>query len=169
MSSRPGSSQKYRYLPCFGPELLQNIAIYRPLGGQCSQTALFTQHLPSHTGLAVSVVETGFQPKVSLFTVFRARAAPKHRYLQAFGRPVLPNSIIYATFALSYWSGCKFQPKVLLFTVFWSRAAPKHRYLQVFGRPVPRNTMLFARVMKTEFESPNVYEYGVRTSHYFQY
>ena len=95
MSSRSPSSQKYRYLQCFGPGLLQNIAIYMLLGGQCSQAPLFTQHLPSHTGAAVSVVETGCQPKVSLFTMFWARAAPKHRYLHALGRPLLPNTIIY--------------------------------------------------------------------------
>ena len=149
MSSRPGASQKNRYLRCFGPELLQNIAIYRLLGGQCSQTALFTQHLPFHTVLAVSVVETGGQPKVSLFTVFWVRAAPKHRYLPAFGRPVLPNSIIYATFALSYWSGCKCRrdrgpaksiaiysvlgqscSKTSLFTTFWEASAPKYHYLR---------------------------------------
>ena len=106
-SSQSASSQKYRYLQCFGPGLLQNIAIYRLLGGQCSQTPLFTHHLPSHTGGAVSVVAIRLQPKVSLFTVFWARAAPKHRYLQAFGRPLLPNTIIYAPFALSYWCGCK--------------------------------------------------------------
>ena len=149
MSSRGGSRQKYRNLPCFGPELLQNIAIYKPLGGQCSQTALFTQHLLSHTGLAVNLVETGLQPKVSLVIAFWARAAPKHRYLQAFGRPVLPNSIIYATFALSYWSGCKCRrdrgpaksiaiysvlgqscSKTSLFTGFWEASAPKQHYLR---------------------------------------
>ena len=89
------------YSQCFGPGLLQNIAIYTLLGGQCSQTPLFTHDLASHMGGAVSVVETGCQPKVSLFTVFRARAALKHRYLHAFGRPVLPNIIIYTAFALS--------------------------------------------------------------------
>ena len=149
MSSRSGSSPKYRYLPCFGPGLLQNIAIYRLLGGQCSQAPLFTQRLPSHTVLAVSVVETGFQPKVLLFTVFWARAAPKHRYLRAFGRPVLPNTIIYAPFVLSYWCGCKCRrdrlpaksiaiyyvlgqscSKTTLFTAFWEASAPKQRHLR---------------------------------------
>ena len=149
MSSRSGSSPKYRYLQCFGPELLQNIAIYTLLGGQCYQILLFTQHLPSHTGLAVSVVETGLQPKASLFTAFWARAAPKHRYLQPFGRPVLPNSIIYAPFALSYWSSCKPRrdrlpaksiaiyrvlgqgcSKTSLFTGFGKASAPKHYYLR---------------------------------------
>ena len=96
------SSQKHRYLRCFGPGLLQNLAIYRPLGGQCSQTQLFTQHLLSHTGPAVNLVETGFQPKASLFTAFWARAAPKHRYLQAFERPVLPT---HNTFCKSYEDG----------------------------------------------------------------
>ena len=92
----------------FGLGLLQNIAIYNLLGGQGSQTRLFTHHLSSHTGGAVSVVEIRGQPKASLFTVFWARAVPKYRYLHAFGRPVLPNTIIYAaTFALSYWCGCK--------------------------------------------------------------
>ena len=142
-----GASQKYRYLRCFGPGLLQNIAIYMLLGGQCSQTPLFTQHLPSHTGGAVNLVEIRGQPKVSLFTVFWARAASKHRYLHAFGRPVLPNTIIYATFAFSYWWGCKCRrdrvpakgitiysvfgqgcSKKLLFTYFWEASAPKHHY-----------------------------------------
>ena len=95
------------YLQCFGLGLLQNIAIYMLLGGQCSQTPSFTQHLPSHTGVAVSVVGIRGQPKVSLFTTFWARAAPKHRYLHAFEGPVLPNIIIYATFGLSYRCGCK--------------------------------------------------------------
>ena len=147
MSSRSASSQKHRYLHCFGPELLQNIAIYSLLGGQCSQTLSLTQHLPSHTGGAVSVVEIRFQPKASLFTMFWVRAAPKHRYLQTFGRPVLPNTIIYATFALSYWCGCKCRrdpvpaksiaiysvlgqgcSKTWLFTAFWEASAPKHHY-----------------------------------------
>ena len=149
MSSRGAFSQKYRYLQCFGPGLLQNIAIYKLLGGQCSQTPLFTHHLPSHTGVAVSVVAIRFQPKVSLFTVFWFRAAPKHRYLQAFGRPVLPNTLIYAAFALSYWCGCKCRreglpaksiaiyrvlgqgcSKTSLFTGFWEASAPKHHHLR---------------------------------------
>ena len=149
MSSRPGASQKYRYLRCFGPELLPNIAIYRLLGGQCSQAPLFTAHLPSHTVLAVSVVEIRLQPKVSLFAVFLARAAPKHRHLPAFGRPVLPTTIIYATFALSYWSSCKPRrnrppaksiasyrilgkgcSKTSLFTGLWEASAPKQHYLR---------------------------------------
>ena len=46
--------------------------------------------------MAVSVVAIPFQPKVSLFTMFWARAAPKHRYLQAFGRPVRLNTMLYA-------------------------------------------------------------------------
>ena len=148
MSSRPASNHKYRYLRCFGPGLLQNIAIYTLLGSQCSQTPLFTQHLTSHTGLAVNLVEIRFQPKISLFTVFWARPAPKHRYLQAFGRPVPPNTIIYATFGLSYWCGCKCRrdpppaksiaiygvlgqgcSKTSLFTSFWEASAPKHHYL----------------------------------------
>ena len=149
MSSRPASSQKYRPLQCFMPGLLQSIAIYRLLGGQCSQTPLFTQHLPSHIGVAVNLVEIRGQPKASLFTVFWARAAAKHRYLQAFGRPVLPNTIIYAPFGLSYWSGCKPRrdppppqsiaiygvlgqgcSKTSLFTCFWEASAPKDRYLR---------------------------------------
>ena len=81
--------------------LLQNIAVYSLLGGQCSQTPLFTHHLPSHTGGAVNLVAIRLQPKVSLFTVFWARAAPKHRYLHAFGRPLLPSTFIYAAFAFS--------------------------------------------------------------------
>ena len=148
MSSRSGSSQKYSYLQCFGPGLLQNIVIYVLLGGQCSQTPLFMHHLCSHLGVAVSVVAIRFQPKVSLFTVFWARAAPKHRYLQAFGRPVLPNTIIYASFALSYWCGCNPRrdpvpaesiaiygvlgqgcSNTSLFTGFWEASAPKHNYL----------------------------------------
>ena len=60
------------------------------LGGQCFHTQLFTQHLPSHTGAAVSLVEIRLQPKASLFKVFWARVAPKHCYLQASGRPVRP-------------------------------------------------------------------------------
>ena len=90
--SKPGASQKHRYTAFWGPALLQNIAICRLLGGQCSQTPLFTAHLPSHAVLAVSVVEIRVQPKVSLVALFWARAAPKHRYLHAFGRPVLPNT-----------------------------------------------------------------------------
>ena len=149
MSSRSGASQKHRYLRCFGPGLLQNIAIYRLLGGQCSQTPLSTHHLPTHTGGAVSVVEIPFMQKALLFTMFWARAAPKHRYLQAFGRPVLPNTVIYAPFALSYWCGCKCRrdrppaksiaiygvlgqgcAKASLFTAFWEASAPKHHYLR---------------------------------------
>ena len=153
MSSRSASSQKYRYLQCFGPGLLQNIAIYSLLGGQCSQTPLFTQHLPCHTGVAVNLVEIRLQPKVSLFTVSWARAAPKHRYLHAFGRPVLPSTIIYAAFALSYWWGCKCRgdpgpaksiaiysvlgqgcSKTSLFTGFWEASVPKHHYFRTICR-----------------------------------
>ena len=150
MSSRSPSSLKYRYLRCFGPGLLQNIAIYMLLGGQCSQTPLFTQHLPSHIGVAVSVVEIRLQPKASLFTLFWARAAPKHRYLPAFGRPVLPNTIIYAPFALSFWWGC--EPRrdpgpaksIAIYGVLgYCKAASKHRYLHAFGRPVLPNTMIY--------------------------
>ena len=98
--------------------------------------------------MAVSVVETGCQPKVSLVTVFWVRAAPKHRYLQAFGSPVFRNTIIYATFAFSYWCGCKCRrnglpaksiaiyrflgqgcPKTSLFTSFWEASAPKHHII----------------------------------------
>ena len=119
------------------------------LRGQCSQTPLFTHHLPSHTGEAANLVARSFQPKVSLFTVFWARAASKPRYLQPFGRPVLPNTIIYAQFALSYWCGCKCRrdpvpaksiaiysvlgqacSKTSLFTGFWEASAPKHHYLR---------------------------------------
>ena len=115
------------------------------LRGQCFQTPLSTQHVPSHTGGPVSVVETDLQPKASLFTAFWARLALKHRYLHAFGRPVLPNTIIYAAFALSYWSSCKCRrnrppakniaiyrvlgqgcSKTSLFTGFCEASAPKH-------------------------------------------
>ena len=70
------AAPKQRYLLAFG-------------GGQCSQTHIFTQHLAAHSGLAVNLVEIRLQPrfqaKVSLFTTFWARAAPKQRYLLAFG------------------------------------------------------------------------------------
>ena len=126
---------------------------------ECSQTPLFAEHLSSHIGVAVTVVETGCQPKVSLFTVFWARAAPKHRYLHAFGRPVLPNTVIYAPFALSYWCGCKCRrdpgpaqsiaiysvlgqacSKTSLFTGFWEASAPKHDYLRTICLIILMNT-----------------------------
>ncbi len=56
----------------------------------------------TNNSININIKDTiDIQPTVSLFTVFWARAAPKHRHLQPFGRPVLPNTIIYATFALS--------------------------------------------------------------------
>ena len=88
------------------------------------------------------------QPQASLFTVFWSRSAPEPRYLNAFGRSALPNTITYATFALSYWSG--FRPRrdpvpaksnanysvlgqvcsrTSLFTGFWEVSAPKEYYL----------------------------------------
>ena len=60
--------------------------------------------------------------------MFWARAAPKHCYLHAVGRPVLPSPIIYAPFALSYWCGykCRRDPVpakgIGIFTMFWARA-----------------------------------------------
>ena len=98
---------KVSLFPLFWARAAPKHCYLHALGGQCSQTILFMQHLASHTGVAVSVVEIRFQRQLSLFAMFWARAAPKHRYLQAFGRPVLPDTIIYATFVLSYWSGCK--------------------------------------------------------------
>ena len=41
------------------------------LGGQSSQTLIFMQHVPSHTGVAVNLIEIRFQPKVLLFTDLR--------------------------------------------------------------------------------------------------
>ena len=129
------AAPKHRYFQAFGRPVLPTI--------------LFAQHLPSHTGVAVSLVEIRLQPKASSFIVFWARVAPKHRYLQPFGRPVLPNTIIYAPFALSYWWGCKCRrdpgpaksiaiygvlgqgcSKTSLFTCFWEASAPKHHYLR---------------------------------------
>ena len=92
----------------------------------------------------------------------KSGSGPKHRYLQcfrlgllqnlaiyqAFGRPVLPNTIIYAPFALSYWSSCKPRrdrvpaksiaiycilgqscSQTSLFTSFWEASVPKQHYL----------------------------------------
>ena len=97
--------------------------------------------------MAVNLVETGFQPGVLLFTKVWARAAPKHRYLQAFGRPVLPNTIIYATFALSYCqviapSLDAFFDSIVLFEEF------------------TLGVLFVAHVPASRFE------YGVRTSYY---
>ena len=90
------------------------------------------------------------QPNVSLFTMFWARAAPKHRYLHAFGRPGLPNTIIYATFALSYRCGCKCRrdpppaKSIAIYTVL-GQGCSKTCYLHSFGRPVLPNTIIYLR------------------------
>ena len=147
MSSRPGSSQTYRYLQCFGPGLLQNIAICKLLRSRCSQTRSFTQHLLSHTGLAVNLVEIRLQPQVLLFTMFWARAAPKHRYLHAFGRPVLPKQDYLRNICLSY---CQVIASSLD-AVFDSVALFVEFALGV---------LFVAHVPASQFE------YGVRTSHY---
>ena len=92
------------------------------------------------------------QPKVSLFAVFWARAAPKHRYLLAFGRPVLPNTIIYSTFAISYCSGCKCRrdpppAQSIAICGVLGQGCSKTSLFKAFGRPVLPNTIIYAAVV----------------------
>ena len=76
MSSGPGSSQKYCYLRFFGLRLLQNIAIYMLLGGQCSQTPLFTHHLSAPLPIGQNVWTKNCNIKSAFF--FKLGTWPIH-------------------------------------------------------------------------------------------